>query len=119
MTEILDEITELLGGDWSIRSSLRCSCKLCARLTLFLRAPGEVRFEWPLAKDGRRHVHGTIDSHDLPVRHTTRRTGRPYTLVLEKTDAVFKRDAAERELWERELEWLEKSAAAFSSTMQR
>jgi len=82
----------------------------------FLRAPSESRFEWPLAKEGRRHVHGVIDSRDLPVLHKTRRTGRPFTLVLEKTAAVFERDAAERRLWAGELKWLEQTAGAFGST---
>jgi hypothetical protein len=104
------------ADDWSIGSALRCSCKLCTTLSRFLRAPSESRFEWPLAKEGRRHVHGVIDSRDLPVLHKTRRTGRPFTLVLEKTAAVFERDAAERRLWAGELEWLEQTAGAFGST---
>jgi 2OG-Fe(II) oxygenase superfamily len=104
------------ADDWSIGTALRCSCKLCTTLSRFLRAPGESRFEWPLAKEGRKHVHGVIDSRDLPVLHKTRRTGRPFTLVLEKTAAVFERDAADRRLWAGELEWLEQTAAAFGST---
>jgi hypothetical protein len=104
------------ADDWSIGTALRCSCKLCTTLSRFLRAPSESRFEWPLAKEGRRHVHGVIDSRDLPVLHNTRRTGRPFTLVLEKTAAVFERDAAERRLWAGELEWLEQTAGAFGST---
>jgi hypothetical protein len=102
--------------DWSIGTALRCSCKLCTTLTRFLRAPGESCFEWPLAKERRKHVHGVIHSRDLPVLHKTRRTGRPFTLVLEKTAAVFERDAAERRLWAGELEWLEQTADAFGST---
>ena len=99
--------------DWSITTHLRCSCKLCATLTRFLRAPDKVRFEWPLAQAQRAHVHGIADSRDLPVTHQTRRTGRPYTLVLEKTRAVFERDRAERQFWQGELAWLTKTAADF------
>lgn len=64
-------------------------------------------------KEHRAHVHGIIDTHDLPVRHTTRRTGRHFTLVLEKTAAVFERDAAERRFWKQELGWLTKVAGSF------
>lgn len=99
--------------DWSITTHVRCSCNLCAMLTRFLRAPDKLRFEWPLAQAQRAHVHGIVDSLDLPVTHQTRRTGRPYTLVLEKTGAVFERDRAERQLWQSELQWLTKTAADF------
>jgi hypothetical protein len=44
------------------------------------------------------------------VRHTTRRTGRPFRLVLEKTEAVFTRDTAQRRRWQEELAWLTKAA---------
>jgi len=99
--------------DWSITTSVRCSCKLCATLTRYLRAADQRRFEWPLAKNGRAHIHGVLDSNDLPVTHTTRRTGSPFTLVLEKTRAVFARDAAERESWREGAKWLTRTAEAF------
>lgn len=102
-----------VADDWSITTSVRCSCKLCARLTPYLRAPDEIRFEWPLAQAQRAHIHGIVDSHDLPMRHTTRRSGRPYTLVLEKTAALFDRDAVERRSWQTELQWLTETAASF------
>ena len=99
--------------NWSIPAPDRCRCTLCGTLARFLLAPDQVRFEWPLAKDQRAHIHGMVDSHDLPVSHTTRRTGRPFTLVLVKTDALFLRDAAERRFWRGELGWLTKMADAF------
>ncbi len=101
------------NDDWSIATSIRCSCKLCATLAQYLRAQDKVRFEWPLAKSGRSHIHGIVDSHDLPVTHITRRTGRPFTLILEKTAAVFERDAVERRFWQSALQWLTKTAAEF------
>jgi 2OG-Fe(II) oxygenase superfamily len=101
------------NDDWSIAASVRCSCKLCVTLTRYLRAQGEVWFEWPLAKAERAHIHGIVDSHDLPVTHITRRTGRPFTLILEKTAAVFEREAVERRLWQSALQWLTKTAADF------
>jgi len=80
----------------------------CRRL-----APDKVRLEWPLAKDQRAHIHQIIDGWDLPVTHTTRRTGRPFTLVLEKTAALFKRDAAERQSLREDLEWLQNTSSEF------
>jgi hypothetical protein len=101
------------NNDWSIQTAIRCSCHLCATLTQYLHAPDKVRLEWPLAKDQRAHIHRAIDGHDLPVTHVTRRTGRPFTLVLEKTAILFKRDAAERQRLHEDLSWLEKTAAEF------
>jgi len=72
-----------------------------------------VRFEWPLAKTQRAHIHGIVDSRDLPVRHTTRRTGRPFTLMLEKTAAVFECDAADRRSSQHDLQWLKRTSADF------
>ena len=101
------------NNNWSIETPLRCSCRLCAKLMEYLSAPHKVRFEWPLAKDQRAHIHRAIDGHDLPVTHVTRRAGRPFTLVLEKTSALFKRDTAERQSLREDLEWLEKTAVEF------
>jgi hypothetical protein len=81
-------------------------------LARFLAARDRVRLEWPRAKDHRAHIHQAIDAHNLPVTHVTRRTGRPFTLVLVKTDALFDREAKERKLWQRDLEWPAQSTPA-------
>jgi hypothetical protein len=61
----------------------------------------------PLAKERRRHVHSRIDAAELPVRHETRRKGRPYTLVLTKDRALFDRERqATRCRDEADLAWL-------------
>lgn len=100
-------------NDWSIRIPLRCRCEICVILSRFLAAADKTRLEWPLAKEKRAHVHRTIDSRELPVRHETRRTGSPYTLVLEKTSALFQREAAARRTWQADLDWLAQTAANF------
>jgi hypothetical protein len=92
--------------DWSIVLPRRCRCDLCGRLDAFLADPQQRRLEWPLANERRRHVHAELDMHEIPVRHQTRRSGRPYTLVLDKTEALFEREAAERRRWQADLEWL-------------
>lgn len=61
---------------------------------------------WPLKADGRRHVHAQIDSAGLPVLHQTRRQGRPYTLVLTKTEALFTRAVDARNRTITDLAWL-------------
>ena len=94
------------NDDWSITPPARCSCQLCIELSRFLVASDRTRLNWPLAESKRAHIHGVLDAHDLPVTHTTRRTGSPYTLVLTKTSAVFERDAAERAAWQRGLDAL-------------
>jgi hypothetical protein len=91
--------------DWSIAWT-GCRCELCDTLGTFLGSRTRRTFEWPLAKDGRRHVHAQIDSADLPVRHQTRRQGRPHTLVLTKTDELFTRATTARHTAEADLAWL-------------
>jgi hypothetical protein len=77
-----------------------------AALGTFLHDPVQRTFEWPLAKERRRHVHSRIDIAELPVHHETRRTGRPYTLVLTKRQALFDLEKQARMRDETDLEWL-------------
>lgn len=97
---------ERSGGDWSIDLPAGCECDLCGALRGFLAAPDRKIYEWPLAKDGRRHVHQRVDTAELPVRHQTRRVGRPYTLILTKTEALFEREAQQRRSEQEEMTWL-------------
>jgi len=101
------------SDNWSIPAPRGCRCRQCGTLARFLGASDQVRFEWPLARDQRAHIHQILDAHELPVSHTTRRAGRPFTLVLTKTDALFEREATERQICERDLVWLTSTARAF------
>ena len=92
--------------DWSI-SWEGCGCELCARLEEFLHAAHERSHEWKLATPGRQHIHRQIDSDGLPVQHATRRKGSPYTLVLAKTEDLFRSETERRERAQRDLSWLE------------
>lgn len=92
--------------DWSMALPEDCRCGTCARLRAFLADSRQQRLEWPLAQERRRHVHQVLDEHEMPVRHRTRRSGRPFTLVLEKMDALFAREAGERRRWRADLDWL-------------
>jgi len=94
-------------GDWSIELPAGgCTCDLCDTLRVFLEDPNQRAFEWPLAQQRRQHVHSRIDAAELPVTHVTRRQGRPYTLVLNKTEALFAREQEARIRDEADLEWL-------------
>jgi hypothetical protein len=95
------------SGDWSIELPAGgCTCDLCGTLRVLLDDANRRTFEWPLAKQSRQHVHSRIDAAELPVTHQTRRQGRPYTLVLNKTDALFAREQEARTRDETDLEWL-------------
>ena len=87
-----------------------CSCELCDVLGEFLADRARRTLEWPLAKEGRRHVHARLDRAELPVTHQTRRTGRPYTLVLTKTEALFDADTQARRRVQADLAWLQGKA---------
>jgi len=95
------------SGDWSIGLPAGgCTCDLCGTLRVFLEAKSRRTFEWPLAQQGRRHVHSRIDAAELPVTHVTRRRGSPYTLVLTKTEALFAGEQEARIRDETDLAWL-------------
>ncbi|WP_405087612.1 2OG-Fe(II) oxygenase [Microbispora sp. NBC_01389] len=99
------------SGDWSIELPAGCACELCRTLGAFLQDPERRVLEWPLAQEKRSHVHGRIHLAELPVLHETRRQGRPYTLVLTKTDALFREERLARERGEADLVWLTKNWA--------
>jgi hypothetical protein len=95
------------SGDWSIELPAGgCACDLCDTLRVFLEDPSRRTFAWPLAERGRQHVHSRIDTAELPVTHLTRRQGRPYTLVLAKTDTLVTRDQEARARDQADLAWL-------------
>ncbi|ABW16450.1 2OG-Fe(II) oxygenase [Parafrankia sp. EAN1pec] len=93
--------------DWSIELPAGgCTCDLCDTLRTFLADPDRRTLEWPLAEKRRQHVHSRIDIAELPVSHVTRRQGRPYTLILHKTDALFTEEARARDRDQADLDWL-------------
>lgn len=103
------------ADDWSIVVPAQeiSSVALDDPLRQFLAAPERQRMEWPLAAEKRQLIHQYIDRHEMPLRHETRRTGRPFTLVLQKTQALFQRDAAERLQWSKDRDWLQRVAERF------
>src|SRR6266571_6667873 len=107
-----ERLGEIIGSpprdedDWSVPSPPGCGCDLCGTLSEFLTSGSRRSFGWPLAKEKRRHIHTRIDTAELPVRHETRRTGRPYTLALTKTGELFERERRARHRAVTDLAWL-------------
>ena len=96
--------------DWSIELPRGCRCPVCVTLNSFLVDPERRMMDWPLREQSRRHVHERIGGNELPVRHVTRRVGRPYTLQLTKTPALFEREHQERQADKVDLQWLREVA---------
>ena len=93
------------ADDWSIAWS-GCGCADCADFAKFLGSRTDRALRWPIAERRRQHIESHITSLGLPVSHTTERTGRPYSLLLTKTDELFTQDANERQEAETDLRWL-------------
>ncbi|MBR9909176.1 MAG: 2OG-Fe(II) oxygenase [Gammaproteobacteria bacterium] len=83
--------------DWSIETASTCGCEDCKQLNAFLSSRTTTVLTWPLNKERRRHIHGTIDGMGVPVTHNTRREGSPHKLILTKTEKLFTRDQQELE----------------------
>jgi hypothetical protein len=92
--------------DWSVPWSGGCGCEPCGTLGGFLADRSKRTLEWPLAEARRKHVKGQISAAELPVRHETWKFGSPHTLVLTKTDELFRREAEARKDAAASLEWL-------------
>jgi hypothetical protein len=64
------ELPQRADDDWSVTlPEDGCPCDLCSTLTAFLAHRERRVLEWPLAEQGRRHIHERIDRAELPVTH--------------------------------------------------
>jgi len=79
---------------------------LCGTLGGFLADRADRTLEWPLAETRRKHVKDQISCAELPVRHEIWKFGSPHTLVLTKTDELFRCEATARKDATASLEWL-------------
>jgi hypothetical protein len=91
--------------DWSVPWDSGCGCELCGTLGEFLADRSKRTLEWPLAEARRKHVKGQVSAAELPVGHETWKFGSPHTLVLTKTDELFRREAEARKDAAASLEW--------------
>ena len=99
-------------GDWSIDLVGGCACELCRTLRTFLGDRARRTLEWPIVQASRNHVDERVATAELPVARETLTRGRPYTLVLTKTDALFSRERQARHQDEADLDWLRSALPA-------
>jgi hypothetical protein len=92
--------------DWSVPWPGGCGCELCGTLGGFLADHGERTLERPPGEARRKHVKDQISTAELPVKHEIWKFGSPHTLVLTKTDELFRREAKARKDATASLEWL-------------
>ena len=78
-------------SDWRLNVELSCSCPDCRELQSFARDPVQRVHRFRVNKERRRHLHGTIDRHQLDLTHVTERLGSPQTLVCTKDRRTFDR----------------------------
>jgi hypothetical protein len=78
-------------ADWRRESKLACKCQDCQALSRFLADPETPVARFPLAQERRRHLHQQIERHQCDCTHETERSGRPFTLVCQKTSASYER----------------------------
>jgi hypothetical protein len=81
-------------------------CELCGTVGEFLAGRGERTLDWPLAQARPKHVKNQVSAADLPVMREVWKFGSPHTLLLTKTDELFRREAKARKDMAASLGWL-------------
>ncbi len=74
--------------DWAMPEKSHCTCEDCNFLNDFLQSSTSKTIVWPMAKNGRAHIHNVIDGLGIAVTHQTQRTGSPHKLILTKTNKL-------------------------------
>ena len=75
--------------DWSIKKSLPCSCEHCQSVEVFLNSHTERQGVWSVVQDHRYHIRDSLSQFKLPIELTTLKKGRPYKLLIEKTEKLY------------------------------
>lgn len=78
-------------SDWARPASISCCCEYCTQLARFLADPARNSERIPAREDRRTHLINIIDQNACDVRHTLDQSGRPYSLVLVKTNRSHER----------------------------
>jgi hypothetical protein len=78
-------------ADWARPTEVTCACEYCTELKDFLADPAKEVGRITAAESARGHLISNIDQHRCDVKHTLERKGRPYSLVLTKTNGSFER----------------------------
>lgn len=81
-------------SNWKRPADVACSCELCAPLKAFLADPRSEVYRIAAPEDRRQHLEYEIRRGRCDVATHLEKKGRPYSLVLTKTDGAFKRAVA-------------------------
>ena len=84
-------------ADWRRDSQIKCNCKDCAELRVFLASPSEEKWRFKAAEGRRQHVTQTIGMHQCDVDQTTEKLGSPYSLICTKNQASYHRRVVQRQ----------------------
>ncbi|TAL50679.1 MAG: 2OG-Fe(II) oxygenase, partial [Methylovulum sp.] len=84
-------------ADWRRDSQLKCNCKDCTELRLFLDDPHQDSWRFKAAENRREHVTQTISRHLCDVDQKTEKLSRPYSLICTKNQASYLRRVAQRQ----------------------
>jgi len=76
-------------NDWSIKAKSQCSCSNCTLLNQFLNQSDAIQKTWPLPESSRAHIERELRELRLHVDCKEERTGRPYKLILTKTEKLY------------------------------
>jgi len=77
-------------GDWSIDTKLNDSDENIRKLHEFLKNSNEQQKVWPLVESERNRMSSKIRNLYIPVKEKIDKGGRPYKLILTKTDELHK-----------------------------
>lgn len=83
-------------ADFARPCRLACDCDYCAELGRFLADPGRREWVFAAAEPHRRHVESSVHQSGCDLDMTTRRQGRPYSLVATKNQASYERRVVQR-----------------------
>jgi len=75
--------------DWSIKVESQCNCSNCTLLNQFLNQSDVIQKIWPLTESSRAHIARELMKLSIPVDCKEERTGRPYKLILTKTEELY------------------------------
>jgi hypothetical protein len=93
-------------SDWTRKSNVSCQCRYCGQLKDFLMDRDAEVGRIPAREDMRSHVIQEIERQQLDVVHSLEKRGSPFTLVLKKTQASFRRQMKRHQLDKELLETL-------------
>ncbi|MDX2050070.1 MAG: hypothetical protein SFT93_02695 [Rickettsiaceae bacterium] len=74
--------------DWTIDAKSECNCEYCGIFNDFMNSRSEKNKIWPINQDIRYHIMSMIDELEVPIDYDTEEKGRPYKLLLAKSNSI-------------------------------